>query len=135
MRNICRGLVWTGALALFSVFGMAQYGPEGGPYYPEKIDGLIDHIHEDLNHGYEVWKVSGNDRKRLNHAGEELRDFAHQWHEGKFDKGKLDDSIGAIQHVLNDNHLSGGERDALWNDVEQLRHMREAYDKHEIGRW
>jgi hypothetical protein len=45
----------------------------------------------------------------------------------------LDGSIGAIQHVLDDNHLRGGERDALWNDVGELRGMREAYDRHEIG--
>jgi hypothetical protein len=30
--------------------------------------------------------------------------------------------------------LSGRERDALWNDVEELRRMRAAYDRHEIGR-
>jgi hypothetical protein len=123
------------AFAFLSVVGLAQYGPEGSPYHPDKIDGLIEHIHEDLNHGYGVWKLSNGDKDRLNHAGSELRDFAKQWRTGKFDKGKLDDSIGAIQHVLNDNHLSGEDRDALWNDVEQLRRMREAYDKHEIGRW
>jgi hypothetical protein len=135
MRNVLRGLSLTGALAMLGVLGLAQYGPEGGPYYPEKVDGLIDRVHEDLNHGYQVWKVNDGDRKRLNHAGEELREFAKQWHQGKFDKGKLDDSIGAIQHVLNDNHLAGSERDALWSDAEQLRRMREAYDRHEIGRW
>jgi hypothetical protein len=37
--------------------------------------------------------------------------------------------------VLDNNRLTGRERDALWSDVEQLRRMREAYDRHEIGRW
>jgi hypothetical protein len=122
-------------LALSGVLGLAQYGPEGGPYHPEKIDALIDQIQVDLNHGYDVWKLHGDDRKRLNKAGEQLREFAKQWHHGKFDKGNLNDSIGSIQKVLDDNHLSGGERDALWNDVDQLRKMREAYDRHEIGAW
>lgn len=135
MRNILRGLTLTVAFATFAVLGMAQFGPEGGPYYPEKIDALIDRVHVDLNHGYGVWHVPEGDRKRLNNAGQQLREFAKQWHSGKFDKGKLDDSIGAIQHVLDDNHLSGSERDSLWDDVEQLRKMREAYTRHEIGRW
>lgn len=129
-------LTLTLTLAAFGVLGVAQYGPEGGPYRPEKIDTLVDQIQVDLNHGYDVWKkVSGDDRKRLNKAGEELREFAKQWHNGKFDKGRLNDSINAVQKVLNDNHLAGPERDALWNDVDQLRKMREAYDRHEIGTW
>jgi hypothetical protein len=120
---------------MLGVLGLAQYGPEGGPYYPDKVDALIDRVHNDLNQGYQVWHVNEGDRKRLNSAGQQLRDFAKQWRAGKFDKDKLGDSISAIQHVLDDNHLSGAERDALWSDVEQLRRMREAYDRHEIGRW
>lgn len=135
MRHTLKGIALTTALALSSVIAFAQYGPEGGPYRPEKIDALIDQIQVDLNHGYDVWKLPGDDRKRLNKAGEQLREFAKQWHRGKFDKGNLDDSIGAVQHVLDSNHLRGAERDALWNDVDQLRKMRVAYDHHEIGTW
>ena len=130
-----RTLALAAAMTVFGAIGFAQYGPEGGPFYPEKVDALIEQVHTDLNHGYGVWKVNEGDRKRLNKAGEQLRDFAKEWHKGKFDKGNLDDSINAIQHVLDDNHLSGAERDALWTDVSQLRKMREAYDRHEIGRW
>jgi len=35
--------------------------------------------------------------------------------------------------VVDNNHLSGRERDALYNDLDQLRNMREAYNRHEIG--
>ncbi len=135
MQHKFRGLAIISALAAFGVAGLAQYGPEDGPYRPEKIDALIEQVHTDLNHGYGVWHVSEGDRKRLNHAGEQLREFAKQWHKGKFDKDELGDSINAIQHVLDDNHLSGEERDALFADVSQLTKMREAYDRHEIGRW
>jgi len=119
----------------FGALAQAQFGPHGGPYQPDSISALIDHVHEDLNRGYSAWRLSGSERKRLNHAESQLRDFSREWRKGKFDKGNLDDAISAIQHVLDDNHLSGSERDALWNDVEQLRKMREAYDRHEIGRW
>jgi hypothetical protein len=113
----------------------AQFGPHGGPYQPDSVSALIDHVHEDLNHGYSVWHLSRRDRDRLNHAESQLRNFSAEWRKGKFDKGNLDDAIGDTQHILDRNHLSGAERDALWSDVEQLRKMREAYDRHEIGRW
>jgi hypothetical protein len=135
MRTTLKGIALTTAFALSSVIALAQYGPEGGPYHPEKVDALIDQIQVDLNHGYDVWKMPGDDHKRLNKAGEQLREFAKQWHRGKFDKGNLNDSINSIQHVLDSNHLTGTERDALWSDVDQLRKMREAYDRHEIGTW
>ncbi len=54
------------------------------------------------------------DRERLTRAERQLRDFARRWRNGRFDKGNLEGAIGAIQHVLADNHLRGRERDALW---------------------
>ena len=119
-------------LALAAV-GQAQPGPPEGRYRPDWVSGLIDRVHYDLDRGYAVWRLSGGDRDRLTHAEHQLRDFAKKWYRGKFDKGELDEAIGAVQHVLDNNHLSGRERDTLWSDVEELRRMREAYDRHEIS--
>ena len=113
----------------------AQYGPPGGPYQPDSVSGLVDRVHSDLNRGYERWHISHDDHERLNKAERKLRAFAEDWRHGKFDKGDLDESIGSIQHVLDNNHLSGPERDALFSDVSDLRQMRVAYDRHEIGNW
>ena len=110
----------------------AQFGPENR-YSPAEVSALIDSVHDDLNHAYGVWHFSDSDRDRLNHAEKELREFAQKWSKGKFDKGDLDDAIGAVQHVLDNNKLAGRERDALSDDVGRLRRMREAYDRHEIG--
>jgi len=125
----------TVALLVSGTLAYAQWGPRGGPYQPDSVSGLINRVHSDLNHGYSVWRLSHGDQDRLTHAEHQLRDFDKKWRRGKFDKGELDESIGAIQHVLDNNHLNGRERDALWDDVTQLRRMREAYDHHEIGRW
>jgi len=122
-------------MVAFSARAQAQYGPPGSPYQPESVTTLVERVHTDLNQGYDDWHLSSGDRGRLNNAEKQLRSFARDWHHEKFDKGDLDQAIASIQHVLDNNHLSGPERDALWNDVEQLRHMREAYDRHEIGRW
>jgi hypothetical protein len=113
----------------------AQYGRPDGPYRPEAVSALIDRVHDDLNRGFNVWHLSRGDRDRLDSAERQLRNFAKDWYHGRFGKADLDRSIGSIQHVLDDNRLRGRERDALWDDVTQLRRMREAYDRHEIGRW
>jgi hypothetical protein len=109
----------------------AQFGPRE-LYRPESVTAVVDRVHEDLNRGYEVWHLSNGDRNRLTHAEHQLQNFARDWSRGKFDKGDLDQSIAAVQHVLDNNRLNGRERDALWSDVEQLRRMLEAYDRHEI---
>lgn len=135
MRQILHVLLLTAGMVGFGALAQAQYGPPGGPYQPDSVSNLVEKVHTDLNAGYSHWHLSDGDRDRLNNAEKKLRAFAGDWRHGKFDKGDLDDSIAAIQHVLDNNHLSGPERDALWNDTEQLRGMREAYDRHEIGRW
>jgi len=113
----------------------AAYGQFGSNnlYSPTEVTALVDRVHTDLNHAYSVWHFSDSDRDRLNHSEKELRDFAETWSKGKFDKGKLDDAIGAVQHVLDENRLPPDARDALSDDVARLRRMREAYERHEIG--
>lgn len=134
MRSILKGLLFAAAFFRFVTSAPAQYGPAGGPYQPDSVTSLVDKVHADLNRGYDQWRLSKGDRDRLNNAEKQLREFASDWRRGKFDKGNLDDSIAAVQHVLDNNHLTGDARDALSSDVEQLRNLREAYNRHEIGR-
>jgi peptidoglycan/xylan/chitin deacetylase (PgdA/CDA1 family) len=135
MKQFVNVLLCTAALLGFSSIAQAQYGSPGGPYQPDSVDALVDQVHTDLNHGYDHWRLSNADRDRLTNAEKQLRAFARDWRHEKFDKGELDNSIAAIQHVLDNNDLRGSERDALSSDVDRLRNMREAYDRHEIGRW
>ncbi len=135
MRSILKAILFTAAFLKFVTPAPAQYGPPGGPYQPDSVNSLVDKVHTDLNRGYDQWHLSKGERERLNNAEKQLRNFAKDWSHGKFDKGDLDDSISAVQHVLDNNHLSGEARDALSNDAEQLRRLREAYNRHEIGRW
>lgn len=127
-----RSLLVSGALALFAGIALGQFG-QSNLYSPTEVNALVDRVHTDLNHAYGVWHFSGSDRDRLNHAEKELREFAQTWSNGKFDKGKLDDAMSAIQHVLNDNHMPSESRDALSDDLGRLRRMREAWERHEIG--
>jgi hypothetical protein len=120
------------ALLILTPLAHAQFGPENR-YGPSQVDALIGRVHVDLDHAYGVWHFSDSDRDRLNNAEKQLREFAQKWTKAKFDKGELDDAIGAIQHVLDSNKLPADSRDALSDDVTQLRRMREAYERHEIG--
>jgi hypothetical protein len=109
----------------------AQFGPE--PRYDAgSVSALVDRVHGDLNRAYGEWHFSDADRDRLNHSEKELRDFAKKWEAGKFDKGQLDGAIDSVQHVLDNNKMPLGDRDALSEDLSQLRKMREAHDRHEI---
>lgn len=120
-------------LALGAALAQAQYGPPDSNYGARWVSGLIGRVHTDLNRAYSSWRFSGGDRDRLHSAEHELRDFARKWGRGRFDKGELDDAIGSIQHVVDNNHMPPGNRDALIDDLGQLRGMRQAYDDHRIG--
>lgn len=121
------------AAMLSMAVGFAQDVPRG-MYAPDEVSGLIDHVHADLNRSYaDGWKFTKGDRNRLNDAEKELREFSAKWSKGRFDKGELDDAISRIQKVVNDNHMPPEDRNTLDEDLGQLRRMREAYDRHEIG--
>ena len=132
MKKLFSALLAVFALAVLSEAARAQFRPQGR-YRPDAVSALARRVHEDLDRGYRKWRLSNGDVDRLTRAEYQLREFAGRWRDGRFDKRKLDDSIAAVQHVIDNNRLRGPERDALWNDVEQLRRMREAYDRHEIG--
>jgi hypothetical protein len=132
LRGFLGGAILIALAVIGAVTGAAQFGPEGR-YRPEAVAAIIDRVHDDLSRGYTVWGLRKGDRERLTHAERQLRDFAGHWEHGKFDRGNLDGAVAAIQHVIDDNHLSGRERDALWNDIEELRRMRAGYERHEIG--
>ncbi len=132
MKFISTTALIAGVLMACSSLAQAQFND--GPHYDShSVFTLVDRVHTDLDHAYRVRHFSNDDRDRLNHAEKELREFAHKWDHGKFDKGQLDDAVSSIQHVLDNNKLPQPERDSLSDDVSQLRKMREAYDHHEIG--
>ncbi len=134
MKRLMIAVLVAGGLSVAALTPMAhaQFGPENR-YGPSAVSALIDRVHQDLNHAYGVWHFSDSDRGRLNNAEKQLREFADKWSKAKFDKGELDDAIQAIQHVLDNNRLPQESRDAISDDLTQLRRMREAYDHHEIG--
>lgn len=121
-----------GTLLICVTLVHAQFD-DGARYDGHSVSTLVDRVHGDLDHAYRLKHFSNDDRERLNHAEKELREFAQTWDKGKFDVGRLDDAIGRIQHVLDNNKLPEETRLPISDDVTQLHRMREAYKRHEIG--
>ncbi len=118
----------------WSAVVLAQYGRRE-MYEPRWVSETIGRVHADLNRAYEGgWRISGGDRNRLDRAEDQLRHFAEDWNRGRFDKGDLDGAIGSIQRVVDHNRMPPRHRDALYRDLDRLRDMRRAYERHEIGR-
>lgn len=122
-------LLLSGAVADAQVYGRGYY--DGGRVYGEyrRHDpgrDLFDRVWRDVERAesYSYRYGDGGDRRRFNKLREELREFQDKWARGRFDRHELDDVIGALQRVLNDNRLDDRQRDALQEDIYELRDFR-----------
>ena len=141
MRNVLIRTLAGGSMLLLALGAFAQDYPryrDDDRYY-DRDDrggyregrgyrgGLIEQVRSDL--GYARSAVySRGEAKRLDKASEELGEFQRKWNGGRFDRHELDDSIAAIQRVVDHNGLDERARSMLWNDVQRLRDFRAQYD-------
>lgn len=116
-------LLVAGALALG--LSAQEYGYRYSPEHRRPVTAAIEDLrsiesHESYNH---------KQQERYDHAILHLQQFAERLHEGgRFDKDKLDDAIGDIQHVLDQNRISESAREVLVRDITDLRMLRERYN-------
>jgi hypothetical protein len=94
------------------------YGRGGG--------SLIDRVQSDLRYA-DSDAYSRTERKRLDNARKQLWEFQRAWSTGRFDRHELDDSIAAIQKVVDHNALRDRSRSILWADLQRLRSFRAEY--------
>jgi len=87
---------------------------------------LIGQVQSDLSYAQSS-AYSRGEAKRLEKARNELWEFQRKWNAGRFDRHELDDSIAAIQKVVDHNGLDERGRSVLWNDLERLREFRAQY--------
>ena len=138
MRRLVAKAVLGGGLLIGGIAANAQvYG--GGYYdhgrvygefgrYPDERDrrgaGLFDRVRADMDRAESNYFTSGGDRRRFNRVREELAEFQGKWANGRYDRHELDDAIGALQKVVNDNRLNYRDRDVLQDDLYRLRDFR-----------
>ncbi len=110
------------ALLLFTVAANAQY-PRGPRYY-DRHDyrdrgGIFYQVRGDLDRAESHSYANGGDRKRFNKVREELNDFQRTGN-----PHELNEAIGRLQNVVNDNRLAPRDRDILADDLYRLRDFR-----------
>jgi hypothetical protein len=110
-------LLATGVLCFASV-AFAQTGR-----YPD-ARGLVEHVQIDLKQAADFSRKNGKQMERFDNAEKHLSEFDRHLNKGKFDKGKLDVSIGDVKNVIDHNTLTPELRDALQNDIRELRLLR-----------
>ena len=87
---------------------------------------LIDRVQSDLRYA-DADAYSRGERKRIGNAQKELYEFQRAWSTGRFDRHELDDSIAAVQKVVDHNALRDRARSILWDDLQRLRSFRAEY--------
>ena len=86
---------------------------------------LIDRTQSDLKVAADSEHPKGDERKRYNDAQGHLSTFDRHLTKGKFDKGELDKSIDNIKAILDKNVLQARTRDALLQDLTDLKVARD----------
>jgi hypothetical protein len=109
-----------------AVFSFAQSDVYGG------ARDLIARVQNDLKRAADfgrngdVKKVKRDEKEieRYRNAQHSASSFDRHLSKGKFDKGELDSLINDVKNVVDHNTLESQDRDALSNDLRELRDFR-----------
>src|SRR5580692_10700142 len=80
----------------------------------------------DFGRNGDVKKVKRDEKEieRYRNAQHSASSFDRHLSKGKFDKGELDSVINDLKNVVDHNTLESQDRDALTNDLRELRDFR-----------
>ncbi len=110
-------------LMIVMLAGAQAYGQHG---YGGGREALFDRVQEDLNRAQADAYPTREIRGRFEHARHEVGEFMDGWRAGRFDRHKLDQAIGSVQHAADSRGLLSRDRDSLFNDVARMRDFRAA---------
>jgi hypothetical protein len=100
--------------------GLLLFGQEYG-----HARDLVSHVQEDLQRAAEFTRKNEKERERYHNVQHHLSEFDGDLRAGKFDKGKLDAAIDDLKNVVKNNTLESHDRDALAQDLSDLRTLRD----------
>ncbi|HSU59269.1 MAG TPA: hypothetical protein VLI55_08150 [Bryobacteraceae bacterium] len=100
----------------------------GRGYNHEGLRHLIARTQQDIQMAAESEHGDHDQRERSKNAQKHLSDLDRHLTKGHFDKDELDHVIGDVQGILDHNTLMANSRNALLQDVTQLREARANYD-------
>jgi hypothetical protein len=110
--------------ALMSVLAFAAPAPQGANGSREHARELLDRTQNDLRRAEDLERRKGKEISRYENAGKHLSDFDRELTKNHFDKGKLGDLIGDLKDVVEHNTLDPESRDALRQDLGDLRVLK-----------
>ncbi len=89
---------------------------------------LFDEVRKDLQHVQNVTWPGGRDTYRLTKTLDELNDLQGKLESHVYDQQDLDDVIGVLSRVVNDNHMEYRDRDMLKEDLMTLQQYRKHHE-------
>jgi hypothetical protein len=117
---------------LVAMFPLLAAQPIASPYYSadeyQNARSLFGKIRADLNRAAEndVTALQG-DGARFAIARMQIGQLENHWEQAHFDTNEFDNTYTALRMVLNDNRLTGHDRDALSADESRLLEFRSEY--------
>jgi hypothetical protein len=89
---------------------------------------LFQRVREDVEHVEQSTIPFTGDRARLSRTIGELNDLQVKLSKGRYDERQLGDVMAALRAVVEENRLTGHDRDALTDDLNRLRDFHERHD-------
>jgi hypothetical protein len=125
-RLLTMTLLGSSVLLLAGGVANAQYQPRYGDRDYDRDDGyrnrggdVFDQVRYDLERVATNAYWNSGDRHRIDKVREELGEFQRSGN-----RHELNDAIGALQKVVNDNRISFREREMLAGDLDRMRDFR-----------
>jgi hypothetical protein len=100
--------------------GLLLFGQEYG-----RARDLVSRVQQDLERAADFTRKNDKERERYKNVQHHLSEFDGELRAGKFNKGKLDDAIDNLKDVVKNNTLESHDRDALAQDLSDLRTLKD----------
>jgi hypothetical protein len=89
---------------------------------------LFQRVRMDVEHVEHSTIPFTGDRARLQRTITELNELQGKLGEGRYDERTLDEVMGALRAVVQENRMQGRDRDVLSDDLNRLREFRDHHD-------
>jgi hypothetical protein len=111
------------------------YGRDRGGYgYGQRYADPVSSAMRSLQQiGYRA-RVDGHEADHFRNAMRDLDTFQERWSRGRFDRGKLNNAIGHIEHLADAHQLHPRDRAILRDGLRGLYSLREGGGRNGYGR-
>lgn len=128
------GAISAGLLILSFAPALAAQDQDRDSYYSQRDTfyheqqwrmHVFQRVKDDVEHVRATTWPDGRDEYRLNRTVDQLSQLQEDLGNRVYDERDLDDVIGVLSRVVDDNHMRPRDRDMLTDDLSRLRDFRE----------